>query len=156
MATKRSQCHTYFIYKPRDRKYGHEHQHPDSSWRAPHAPTCQNTRNVLKDSVATERAHTSVYYMQLAYMLIHEHTRSVPWSSGRGPSIGAGPGRCAECSGSRLVFWFWRPVVKMTDILQGLGKLPESRWQIPLKATWDGHLMTTFLSAKALDHVRGL
>lgn len=79
---------------------------------------------------------------------------AVPRSSERGPSIGASLGTCAECSGSRLVFWFPRPVFKMTEIVQGLGKLPTPRWQIVLERTWDGLLMATFLSAKAVDHVR--
>lgn len=56
---------------------------------------------------------------------------------GRGPSFRARLGRCAECSGPQLLFWFWRPVVKMTDILQGLGK----------------HLVDRFLSNERQTHI---
>lgn len=51
---------------------------------------------------------------------INTHTLC-PWSSGRALFIGASLGRFAECSGCLLVFWFWRLVVKIADILQALG-----------------------------------
>lgn len=38
------------------------------------------------------------------------------------PLNNAGLGRGAECSGRQLLFLFWRSIVKMTDITQGLGK----------------------------------
>lgn len=130
-------------------------------WAA-HAPTCQNTG---------KRAEWLCCYLPVstyatACMLLHEHTQSPthtfalsqisPRRRERGPCIRASLGRCAECSSSWLVFWFWRPVFKMTEILQGLGELPASRWQIAVERTWDRLLMAIFPSAKALDHVREL
>lgn len=40
--------------------------------------------------------------------------------------------RGAECSGRQLLFWFWRSIVKLTDIHQGLGK-PVSHWLFSAK-----------------------
>lgn len=135
----------------------------DSSWRAPRAPTCQNTGNVLNDSVATECAHTGVYtcvcihVSTWTHFLIHTRSPSVvPQSNKRGPPSGQVLADVLSVLALSLVFWFSKPVLKMTEILRGLGQLPVPCWQIALERTWDGHLMATSLSIKALDRVREL
>lgn len=111
-------------------KHDHKHHHqPPGELLA--LPPVKTRGNVLSDSVATERAHASVYTYTTTYMLVHEHTLalslSCPPGHRKGPlHRGASLGRCAECSGSRLVFWFPRPLFKMTEILRGLGKLPRA------------------------------
>lgn len=83
MAGKRSHCpygfHTYFIHKPGNRQNMATNLiiiiiSPDSSWRAAHAPTCQNMGNVLNESVATECAHASVYICNGTHVDTWTHT----------------------------------------------------------------------------------
>lgn len=78
------------LHKTRQQEKTRPQTSSSASQRALRAPTCQNMRNVLDDSVATERAHarahTHTHTHTTADMLVHEHTlalSAVPQSAER-------------------------------------------------------------------------